>query len=239
MAELTSAQEASVQAGVQEAYAQWLPLVQRATLASYNRFGLPPDPSAAYATAGDWNAQVQQLEAQQLQPVAQEQYDEEDPDGDFGMGDALMVAAAAATLAFLASQVGEVINYLYGLISGAKSQEDAVAQIKAYLDPSAPHWRAKSAQLAVSEGNRWAQAASLTAAVAVEKRTRTAAVKIWVTRDDNRVRAAHASTDGQRRALLTPFNVAGFPMMHPMDPAAPPSLVVNCRCWMRFEHGRA
>lgn len=237
MAELTASQEAAVQRGVQAAYGQWLPQVEGAVLGGYTRYGVAPDPAATATTAGDWRVQVRQLETQQLQPVATAQYDQEDPEGEIDFTSILMAAAAAATLYFLMSQVGEVTSALTGIVTSTPNRAEAVARIKAYLDPLASHWRSKSAQLAVSEGNRWAQAASLTAAVAVATRTRQPMSKIWMTQGDMDVRHAHATTAGQRRALLAAFNVGGFPMMHPMDPAAPPSLVVNCRCWMRFDRG--
>lgn len=232
MAELTASQEASVQAAVQAAYAAWLPQVQARVLGAYNRFGAAPDPNLVATTAGAWHDQLRQLDDDALEQVAQEQYAAEGGDGKLDMTGVLMAAAATATFFFLAAAVTEVTAYLAGVVFSTPDRERQVAKIKAYLDPAQPHWKAKAQQFAVSEGNRWAQAASLTAATK-NKMT----VKIWVTRDDSKVRAAHASTDGQRRPLRAPFNVGGFPMMHPMDPAAPPSLVVNCRCWMRFEKG--
>lgn len=55
-------------------------------------------------------------------------------------------------------------------------------------------------------------------------------VKQWLTRRDPRVRDTHSSVDGQIRLLDEPFDVGGVPMNAPGDPAAPPELVVNCRC---------
>lgn len=232
MAELTPAQEARVQAAVQAAYGVWLPQVESAVLAAYNRFGAAPDPNAATSRASVWNAQVAQIESEALYEVAQEQYAAEGGDGKVDMSAALMLAAATATALLLAVATSQVVVFMTGIMLTAPGRDEQAAKIRAYLDPSQPHWKAKAEQLAVSEGNRWAQAASLTAAQKMGKTE-----KIWVTRDDDKVRMAHASTDGQRRPLGAPFNVAGFPMMHPMDPAAPPSLVINCRCWLRFDRG--
>jgi len=235
MAELTQGQEASVQAAVHAAYAQWLPQVEAAVLAGYTRYGIAPDPAAAATTAGDWRAQIRQLETQQLNAVAQQQYGEEGGDGTLDVSSVLMAAAAAATMYFLMSQVTEVTSTLFNIMTVTPQRSEQVTRMKAYLDPMQSHWRYKSEQLAVSEGNRWAQAASLTATVSISRQTRQPMDKIWITRGDEDVRHAHATTAGQRRGLLASFDVGGFPMMHPMDPAAPPQLVVNCRCWMRFE----
>lgn len=54
--------------------------------------------------------------------------------------------------------------------------------------------------------------------------------KVWVTRDDQRERPAHRAADGQTVPLRDYFQVGGVPMRYPGDPAAPPELVINCRC---------
>jgi hypothetical protein len=58
--------------------------------------------------------------------------------------------------------------------------------------------------------------------------------KIWRTRQDNRVRDAHAVLHGQERALNEPFITAGHKLRFPHDPAAPIELRANCRCKLRF-----
>lgn len=61
-------------------------------------------------------------------------------------------------------------------------------------------------------------------------------VKQWVTRRDSVVRDAHDAVDGQLRLIDEAFTVAGVSMQAPLDPAAPASLVVNCRCRLALEH---
>lgn len=56
--------------------------------------------------------------------------------------------------------------------------------------------------------------------------------KQWVTRRDDRVRHEHSAADGQRVPVNEPFDVGGYPMMHPGDRSAPARLVINCRCVM-------
>lgn len=58
--------------------------------------------------------------------------------------------------------------------------------------------------------------------------------KIWLSRDDQRVRSAHRILDGQKQPLGEPFVVAGVPIRFPGDPAAPVALTINCRCRLRF-----
>jgi hypothetical protein len=64
-------------------------------------------------------------------------------------------------------------------------------------------------------------------------------VKQWRAHSDDRTRSTHAHVNGQIQLLGDPFTVAGVAMDAPGDPAAPPELVVNCRCWPAFGYARA
>jgi hypothetical protein len=59
--------------------------------------------------------------------------------------------------------------------------------------------------------------------------------KTWRTQGDARVRPAHSAAFGQTVPLTQPFTVGGFQLMYPGDPAAPLSLIANCRCFLAFE----
>lgn len=232
MAELTSGQEQRLAAYIEDMYTQWLPQVESAVLGGYNRFGAMPDPAAINTVAGAWNQRVQQLIDQQLVPLAQAAYSTQDPEGQFTLGDALVTAAAAATGFFLAAQVGEILSQLVTVIAAATSAQQAATLVTDFLRPAL--WAAKAAQLAATEGDRWIQVATLAGALAAQRRDGIERVKEWTTRRDDRVREAHADAAGQRRGLREFFSVGGFPMLYPKDPAAPPQLVVNCRCGMRI-----
>ncbi len=58
--------------------------------------------------------------------------------------------------------------------------------------------------------------------------------KRWVTRKDSKVRAAHAYLEGKEVDIEDGFTVAGTMLRFPGDPIAPPGLVYNCRCRLRF-----
>lgn len=238
MAELTPEQEAAIAAYVQQMYGVWLPVASAAVLAGYNRFGAPPDPAAINATTELWRQQILLLEAQRLEPVAEESYNAEIAGVAgavaFSAAAPLIAGAAAATLLFLLAQVGEIQGQLRHILVGSRSIADAAAAVAAYLDPSAPHWASKSQQVAQTEGDRWAQAATLAGAVAAQRADGIRRQKVWVSRDDALVRPAHVAADGQKRDLLDMFNVGGFPMLMPLDPRAPAQLVVNCRCKLRI-----
>jgi hypothetical protein len=234
MAELTPQQEKELAAAFMAAYAAWLPQAEAAVLGGYTRFGIAPDPAAINTTSNLWRQQIQQIENQDLADIAAQSYEEEDPGHGPGLGAALVVAASAATMLFLTAQVGEIQAQLFGQIGNARNLAEAAAVIRNYLSPANPHWAAKAAQLAATEGDRWAQAATLAGALVVQQRDGQPRDKIWDSRDDDKVRPAHVAADGQRRPLNQPFNVAGFPMMYPLDPAAPVDLVANCRCKLRI-----
>jgi HK97 family phage portal protein len=58
--------------------------------------------------------------------------------------------------------------------------------------------------------------------------------KQWLSRSDERVRSAHRTLHGKAVPIDEAFSVRGVPLRFPGDPAAPPSLSMNCRCRLRF-----
>lgn len=54
--------------------------------------------------------------------------------------------------------------------------------------------------------------------------------RIWLATEDHRTRPTHRVADGQRVPLAAPFQVGGFELMFPGDPAGPPQEVIQCRC---------
>lgn len=239
MAELTPEQERQLQVAFLAAFGVWLPAVEVAVLAGFNRFGAAPNIAAINSTSAVWNAAVARVSQQELYPVAAEAYGAQTAGfagvAAFSLNLPFVAAASAATAVFLAAQVGEVQASLRHIARNAVTIAEAAAAIAAYLNPANPHWASKSLQFAQTEGDRWVQAATLAGAVMAERVDGLRRSKVWDSRRDMKVRPAHMAADGQRRPLLVSFNVAGFPMMYPLDPAAPPDLVVNCRCGMRIE----
>lgn len=235
MAELTTAQEQELAAYISGMYAVWLPAVENAVLGGYTRFGIAPDPAAINTTTALWRQQITQLEAQQLQPIAAQAYAEEDPEGTFSLTDAFIAAVVVATAAFLLAQLPDLQGLLATIVATAATVTAAVASVRELLNPLNPRWTAKANQVAQTEGDRWVQAATLSAAFRATARDGIQRTKEWISRDDDKVRAAHSFADGQVRPIEVPFIVGGFPMMYPKDPSAPPELVVNCRCGMRIK----
>lgn len=235
MAELTAAQEAELAAYIGTMYAAWLPAVEAAVLAGTVRFGLPPDPAAINTTASLWRGEIARLEQQQLAPIAAEAYAAEDPEGGFSPATPLMVGASGATLFFLMGQIPELQGALATAVATAAGIAAAVIAVRELLNAASARWRAKSNQVAQTEGDRWVQASTLQAAFNLQRRTGVRYEKTWVSRDDDRVRFTHQVADGQTRPVNVPFIVGGVEMMYPKDPSAPPQEVVNCRCGMRIK----
>lgn len=60
-------------------------------------------------------------------------------------------------------------------------------------------------------------------------------VKVWISMEDDRVRATHRDAHGQRVPLDQPFNVGGTRMDRPGDVGAPIEEVINCRCILAID----
>lgn len=58
--------------------------------------------------------------------------------------------------------------------------------------------------------------------------------KVWLSQQDEKVRASHTHADGQARPLYDPFAVGSSLMMHPGSLTAPLEETANCRCTMLF-----
>ena len=52
----------------------------------------------------------------------------------------------------------------------------------------------------------------------------------WLATHDERTRSEHRALDGQIVNVGEPFEIDGYELMYPADPAAPPYLTYNCRC---------
>jgi Phage Mu protein F like protein len=114
-----------------------------------------------------------------------------------------------------------------GLLKGESTQQIA-ARIQQHGRDIAP---ARAEAIAGTEVHAATNYASLVGAAESTQPL----VKIWRTRADGRVRAAHVAAHGQRQPLDGRFNVGGYQMRYPGDPAAPPSLTVRCRCMMTYD----
>ena len=58
--------------------------------------------------------------------------------------------------------------------------------------------------------------------------------KTWITMADGKVRETHRILRGDNVSISDPFIVNTIPIRFPRDPLAPPSLTINCRCFLKF-----
>jgi len=91
----------------------------------------------------------------------------------------------------------------------------------------------RAERIAMTEATRAFNAGVQAAGEAAVRDGEHVLVKQWLTRNDERVRHAHAEANGQLRLLSDPFDVGGTEMRYPGDPLAPADLTVNCRCIMK------
>lgn len=111
----------------------------------------------------------------------------------------------------------------------------ARAAVRAALEPGS--YTANVTRLADTEANIATATAAYNTAAQAAFDTGRAVYKRWRSRRDDRVRETHRIAEGQEVAYDEAFWVGGVPMMHPGDPSAPASEVVNCRCRVDYRVG--
>lgn len=105
----------------------------------------------------------------------------------------------------------------------ALQAEQAKATLR--LDADQSVWEGRAKMIARTESTGAANYAALQA-LAEEG----AVAKEWIAAHDARTREEHAAADGQIVALGKPFDIGGYQLQMPGDPAAPAHLTINCRC---------
>ncbi|MFE3139647.1 phage portal protein [Streptomyces scopuliridis] len=145
-------------------------------------------------------------------------------------------AAAAAVFAAAHAQeemsafLGDLVWALHDAQLGTPTLEDLVTLVADHYTSRVPKFVASVAETcAVSTINGAADAAAAAAGPEV--------IRTWVTRGDDRVRAAHKELHGTTLPAGTPYTVNGSALRFPGDPFAPADLTVNCRCRLRYRTG--
>lgn len=98
------------------------------------------------------------------------------------------------------------------------------------LDDADKRWQWKAARVARTEALGAFNGGTYMGAAAVELATGVTRYKQWWATSDDRVRASHWAAHMQVTELHDHFNVGGFLLDHPGDPAAPGQETINCRC---------
>lgn len=127
---------------------------------------------------------------------------------------ALVLDAVAAAEQTARSFLDALSTLLAQGQTAADDVDDLVALVRTTftdLGPRAAATIAETAAVATVNGAADSTAAALGPDI----------VRTWVTRRDDRVRAAHAAVDGTTLPVGTPFQVDGYPMRFPADQLAP------------------
>lgn len=101
-----------------------------------------------------------------------------------------------------------------------------------------PNWPNRAQVIAQTEVGRFARAGEYAYAQTWSRRTGRPLVKVWVDRDDDRVRPAHRRADGQVRELSGLFEVGGSMLPYPGHWSGLPQDVINERCRMVIREAR-
>lgn len=112
-----------------------------------------------------------------------------------------------------------------------ETAEETAAKLMARFEEVAP---ATARMLAQTELTALVNERSVVAAAATYGDRQAPVYKVWRTVGDNRVRTAHASAEGQTVPLDGAFEIGGFWLNYPGDPAGPMRLVANCRCRLEY-----
>lgn len=227
---------------VGSALRRWLDKVRAKVMAPYRQHGLQPDPTAVYATQGDWGQEVDTIlstigkiamqawsQATDVPPVSRHSF---------------VMAQLAQTENFLVRIPDEVYNLVFAQITDGVNAGESKEQIAERVDrvlsyTESERWPNRAKVIAQTETTRAYGAGTLAAGLEQSRVTGRLLRKRWDTERDTKVRAAH-KINGELRDLGMPFYVDGFPMQFPGDPIAPADLVVNCRCDLTIvnEEGR-
>lgn len=105
-----------------------------------------------------------------------------------------------------------------------------LAALRRDNDRAGMRWWPKVAELARTHSLSALNAGTAAGLDADADTTGTRRYKQWWSAEDLKVRPAHIMAHGQVQPVGENFHVGGHPMAYPGDPAAPPDLVVNCRC---------
>lgn len=219
--------------------ARLLKAAEAAVLAVFRRFGSMPDPVAVYESTPLWTEAVDDL-MDLVDDVVQAGW-EATTTMAYPSNNAYAQAQLAMTRNLLARIPDEVYHQVFAVISdGAnlgESNQDIAVRVEQVLQVNgSENWPGRARVIAITETNRAYNSGQYAGALLSEQEEGVPLLKEWSAhmhgKGAERTRDTHRAADGQRRRLREPFDVGGFPLMYPGDPAGPPQEVISCRCAM-------
>ena len=218
---------------VSAALRRWLAKARGVVMAPYRLYQMQPDPTAIYATQGDWNDEVDTILttigqiamaawslATDVPPVSRH---------------AFVQASLAQTENLLVRIPDDTYNLVFAELSDGTNAGESLDQLAARVDrvltyTDSERWPNRARVIAQTENTRAYGVGTLAAGMEQSRVTGRLLRKRWDTEQDSRVRESHREVDGQVRDLGMPWYVDGFPLLFPGDPMGPPETVINCRC---------
>lgn len=242
-----AALEASMAAAVLASYVAWLSLVKDVLFGGDDEDDVasPVNPGGIWTTEGFWRREVDTRIMPKLLDIARIGWDDTMRQLGFSIPfdptDHFVVDQLNRTRNLLVRTPDEVyrdiIVSLNAAVNAGEDLAQQAARVRNILDTrGVENWPARAKTVSVTEVNR----ALAFGAYAAGQRlhvTLPTLLKVWDAKLDSATRPEHRAADGQKRPINEPFDVGNFPMVAPLDPFAPPHLVINCRCKLRFELG--
>lgn len=232
--------EAAFAALVLAALTSWLAQVTAGVMRPWRLWQMMPDPTAIAATVPFWTDKVTQLIRWlrgRAVPEGIDRFREDHPRAPHPIisTDSFIQAHLARVENYLVRIPDEVYQGVFAEISEGVNEGEGVMQIAERVDQmlrvsGSENWPARARVISITEVNGASNAGWMAAAIQMQDLLGEPLNKEWVSSHDSRVRETHQEADGQRRPLLTPFTVGGWPLMYPGDKAGPPEEVINCRC---------
>ncbi|MFD3514896.1 phage portal protein [Streptomyces sp. NPDC058657] len=142
---------------------------------------------------------------------------------------------AALTVAVMAGRaVAALLTELADVLDAAQSEPGTLDDLTAAVTS---FYRERAGKFVAHLAESCAVATVNGAADAAAESTGPAVLRVWTTRGDTRVRAAHQALNGTTLPAGTPYTVDGARLRYPGDPFAPTALTINCRCRLHYFAG--
>lgn len=221
---------------------EWLAAVQAAMFAGgVARLGLVPDPMTVFSQTPKWAGLTAKYTAEVARDVLAAPYRDLFADGTLFESRPFV----RNWIADRENRLNRVPDEVFGLVShiidsatvNGASIPDVTAQVEELFgDTGVPRWKNRARTVARTEVVGAYNGGMYDAfSMIVANDPGTDWVKRWLATDDQRTRPDHVEADGQVVPYAHTFNVGGFQMLYPHDPAGPPQEVINCRCTMLLE----
>lgn len=225
-----------------EMMTEWLAAVRTAMFAGgIVRLGLVPNPIKVFSQTPKWAALTSQYTAKVAEEVLAAPYRDLFADGTLFESRPFVrnwIADRENRLQRVPDEVyGAVAQIIDSATTNGASIPDVTAQVEQLFDDTdMQKWKNRARTVARTEVVGAYNGGLYDAfSMIVANDPDTEYVKHWLATADQRTRPDHREADGQLVPWGTPFDVGGFAMMYPHDPAGPPQEVINCRCTLLLE----